>query len=134
LIAENSGDNRWGIWKKQSINDNKSGKVKTFFALLGKEIIGEVTLIFEKSELNALRVNKEYEGKGVASELVKFVENWAIGRGIKYLIIGVEPCEVRNMQIYFHWGYTDFVESKHETLINEEILVLYYKKDLRRNK
>jgi len=126
LVAQNSGDNRWSVWKEQTIADNQSGQAQTFLVFADNEIVGEVTLRFKNNELNGLRVNKEYEGQGVASGLVKFVENWATGQGISHLIIGVEPCEVRNMQIYFKWGYTDFVS----TGLDNGDLVLYYRKQL----
>ena len=36
----------------------------------GDEIVGEVTLIMSNFELNGLRVNKQYEGRGIAGEEV----------------------------------------------------------------
>ena len=138
LICENFGDNRWEIWKKQITKENKHGTVKTFFAYSGKEIIGEATLRFENLEINGLRVNKEYQGQGIASGLIEFIEHWAKKQNIDHLIIGVEPCEIRNMQIYFKWGFSEFVSHKFETYPpqnenqkSETILVLYYKKKLR---
>jgi len=137
LIAENAGDKRWQIWQEQTIKDNNKGTKKSFIALLDNEIVGEVTLVMSNFELNGLRVNKEYEGRGIASGLVKFVEAWATKHGLEYLMIGVEPREVRNMQIFFHWGYTEFLNysidkypPKDENDSGEEVFALYYRKKL----
>ena len=139
-IAENPNDNRYIIWKEQFLRDNESGKCKTFFAKNDKEIIGQLTLILktkDTAELNALRLYPQHQGKGIASELVKFAETWARQNGIKSLIIGVEPHETRNKEIYTHWGFTQFVESKQEKYPpkntqdeGEVFTVMYYRKPL----
>ena len=56
-------------------------------------------------------------------------------RGYKELCLGVEPCEVKNMQIYFKYGFTNYIKTNIEYLpgkdINskpiEEIVNYYYK-------
>ena len=52
-------------------------------------------------------------------------------------MFGVEPCEVKNMLIYFKYGFTNFIKAVHEKEPakneNEEprdVLVDYYLKDL----
>ncbi|MCL1881487.1 MAG: GNAT family N-acetyltransferase [Oscillospiraceae bacterium] len=78
-IADNKGDERWIAWKSQSIVENKSRKCKTFVILHGDEPIGEGTLIFSSPyvEVNALRIDKQHEGKGHISKLVKIMEDYA---------------------------------------------------------
>ncbi|MCL2634111.1 MAG: GNAT family N-acetyltransferase [Oscillospiraceae bacterium] len=130
-IADNIGDNRWVDWKAQSIEDNKNGKCKTFVVLCGDEPIGEGTLIFspQYTEVNALRIDKQYEGKGHISKLVKVMEQYAKDNGHTSLVIGVEEKEIRNHSIYLHWGYDTLIESKISD-IEEEGLLLYYSKKL----
>ncbi len=55
-------------------------------------------------------------------------------------MFGVEPCEVKNMLIYFKYGFTNFIKAVHEKEPaqneNEEprdVLVDYYLKDLKEN-
>ena len=51
--------------------------------------------------------------------------------GFKYLTLGVEPNEIRNKQIYFHFGFTKYLKSSYETYPNgQKILVNYYKKEI----
>jgi len=130
-IADNTGDERWVDWKAQSIEENKNGKCKTFVILCGNEPIGEGTLIFSSPyvEVNALRIDKQYEGKRHISKLVKVMESYAKNAGYESLKIGVEPKETRNLGIYLHWGYDTFIESKISD-VEEEGLVLYYSKKL----
>ncbi len=143
-IAEHKGGPRWIEWKDIVIENNKSGKCLTFVIVCDDEPIGEGTLIFspdctfinDRTELsdnkvvanvNALRIQKNHEGKGHISKLMKEMELYAVQNGYSALTIGVEARETRNLAIYLHWGYTEFVLSE----IEDGELVLYYKKELK---
>ena len=54
------------------------------------------------------------------------MEAYAAEAGLDRLTIGVEAAEARNLAIYLHWGYTEFVYS--ETDCGE--LILYYAKNI----
>ena len=128
-IADNLGDDRWIAWKSSTIENNKNNKCKSFVVLYGEEPIGEGTLVFspQSAEINALRIDKQYEGMGHISKLVKIMEQYARDKGYKTATIGVEPKETRNLAIYLHWGYDTFVKSSISE-IEEEGLILYYSK------
>ena len=52
-------------------------------------------------------------------------------KGYKNATVGVEPCEVKNMQIYFKYGFDKFIKADYETYPDgTKTLVLYYAKDL----
>ena len=58
-------------------------------------------------------------------------------KGFNTLTLGVEPSEVRNIQIYFHWGYQNYIKTAYEEyppeeneIEGEKILVNYYSKKL----
>ena len=142
-IADNPEDDRWIRWKEQYIGYNREGMAITFLVLDEDAPIGEVTLILSPEckavkgrpmladgisigNVNALRIRKEYEGKGYVSSLMRFLESYAKEIGIERLTIGVEASETRNLAIYLHWGYDKFVYS--ETDGGE--LVLYFSKKL----
>ena len=76
--------------------------------------------------MNAFRIEKKYENQGHISKLVKMAEEYAKKKGIKYLTIGSEAKESRNLAIYLHFGYTEFVTSKFE----DGDLIIYYRKNL----
>lgn len=142
-IQANSDDERWIRWREEAIADNKCGKAKTFLILFGGEPVGEGTLLFandcsairgrtvladgrKTANINALRIEKEHEGKGHISKLVHLMERYAAEHGYKKLTIGVEAKESRTLAIYLHWGYHELVHAETE----EDGLVLYYAKGL----
>jgi GNAT superfamily N-acetyltransferase len=131
-IADNIGDERWVNWKSIAIENQKNKKCISFVVLCDDEPIGEGTLIptMQSVEINGLRIDKPYEGKGHISKLVKVMEQYAKDEGYKTALIGVEPKETRNLAIYLHWGYDTFVKLEISDMNAEEGLILYYSKDL----
>lgn len=142
-IADHPGDERWVRWKDQLIGYNQQGDGLTFVTVIDGRPVGEGTLLFSPdcnavrglpgladgktvTNLNGLRIRKEFEGQGHISKMVKTMENWAREHGFTTITIGVDACEARNLSIYLHWGYTKFL--CHE--IDEGELVLYYAKAL----
>lgn len=142
-IREQKGDKRWIKWKKEMIENNRDLKAATFVINCDDEHVGEGTLLLSPkcrairnrkklcdgkvtANLNALRIQKEYENKGHISKLVKEIEKYALLSGYSYLTIGVEAKETRNLAIYLHWGYNEFIMSAKE----DGELVLYFRKKL----
>ncbi|MCL2416182.1 MAG: cob(I)yrinic acid a,c-diamide adenosyltransferase [Defluviitaleaceae bacterium] len=148
-IADNAGDERWIAWRDICIAENAEGKCKTFIVSADGKPIGEGGLLFSPScsaisertdlangestaNINALRIDPKYEGQGHISKLVGLMEKYAAEHGYTRLTIGVEPKESRNISIYFHWGYTEFVryDIEHDESLGLKNLVLYYGKNL----
>lgn len=142
-ILKNKGENCWERWKEQYIDYNKSKKATTFVVLDNDEPIGQITVLFSTdcsavknrpmlcdgkniANMNAFRVDKNYEGQGHISKLVKMAENHAKEKGFSYLTIGSEAKESRNLAIYLHFGYTEFITS----IIDENELILFYGKKI----
>ena len=142
-IAANPGDDRWVQWKGNALQDNASGRSLTFLVLCDDRPIGEGTLLFsadcgaingrkalaefgKTTNINGLRIEKAYEGQGHISRLVREMEAYARKNGFEKITIGVEAKETRNLAIYLHWGYTEFLCSETE----DGELVLYYGKKL----
>ena len=78
------------------------------------------------ANINALRIDKQYEGRHHISRLVRMIEAHARSLGYQRITIGVEAKETRNLAIYLHWGYTRLVRWD----IEDDELVLYYEKPL----
>lgn len=142
-IIENADDVRWVGWKSEYISYNQSGMAQTFVVLCDNMPIGEGTLLFSPwcnavngrtkladnentANVNALRISREYEGKGYISKLIRMMENDAVQKGYTRMTIGVEAQETRNLAIYLHWGYDKFVTAEME----EGTLILYYAKEI----
>ena len=135
-IALHPFDNSYKVWKECFISENDDGRY-----------VGQGTLLLygddeeltrgDRAEIIKLEIEEEYRNKGIATLIYKRIENHAKAVGIKYLTIGAEPCEIRNMQIYFHWGFTSFIKVDKETYPpkkvgedGETITVLYYAKEV----
>lgn len=135
------------IWKEGFVLGNRKNERKTFFAFENKKYIGQGTLLLKskdrvmtgdgKAEIIKLELNPEWRGKGIATKIYNAIEDYARQNGIDTLTIGVEPCEIRNMQIYFHWGFTNFLQVTTETYPperpgekGETITVLCYMKKI----
>jgi len=142
-IASHPGDGRWVEWKQNALEDNASGRSLTFLVLADDRPVGEGTLLFSEdcgavvdlsgvvvagkaTNINGLRIEKAFEGQGHISRLVREMEKYAGEHGYERITIGVDAKETRNIAIYLHWGYTQFIT--HE--IEEDQPVLYYGKPL----
>lgn len=152
LIEIHPDNNAWKIYKDEAIKNMQNGNTIVYYGILNGEIISEATAMLSNLDvkdstglvdettvyLSAFRTRKEYQGKGYFSELYKFVESDLKNKGYTKLTIGVEPSEVKNMMIYFKYGFTNYIKSAYEIepASNEneepiEYLVNYYAKDLK---
>ena len=142
-ILANAGDERYVRWKEQYIKNNLSGKCATFVCLDGGNPVGQVTVLMSTecsavkgrpllcdgksiANMNAFRIEKAYEGQGHISRLVKMAESYAKEKGFKVLTIGSEAKESRNLAIYLHMGYTNFVSH----LLEDDELIVFYSKNI----
>lgn len=142
-IKNNPNEECWIRWKEQYINYNKNGEAITFVVLDDDNPIGQITVLFSPNcsavknrpllcdgkttaNMNAFRIEKEYEGQGHISKLVRMAEQYAKEKGFKHLTIGSEAKESRNLGIYLHFGYTEFVTY----IIEDDELIVFYKKDI----
>lgn len=143
-IAQNPEEPRNQRWKQSYIERNNAGRAATYVVLDHDVLIGEVTLDYygesygnpasrdlladgkDTGYVTALRIRKEYEGNGYVSGLMHFMEESARKQGFSRLTIGVEAAETRNLGIYLHWGYDQFILSE----IDGGELVLFYSKYL----
>ena len=152
-ISSHPNDEKWAIWKKTCIDDVKAGTKICYYGILDGNIITEGTAVIsdqdksmqnkeglvdnETAYLTAFRTIEIYQGKGYFSKLYRFIENDLINRGFKILALGVEPNEVKNMKIYFKWGFDNYIKTAYEIYPPkdsnsepEKVMVNYYSKDL----
>ena len=151
-IEKHPEDSRWKVWKKQFVESVKQGRRICYYGILDGNIISEATAIINKEDVDknnqdlinettaylvAFRTIEEHQSKGYFSKLYKFMEEDLKNKGYKKLILGVEPCEEKNKQIYFKWGYTNLVKIdveeypiKDGETEPERIEVEYYSKEI----
>lgn len=144
-IKKHNDSDTWKEFKKESLRNIDNRIV--YMGILDDKIIAEATAIISEKDLDmqnkdglvgngkvylsAFRTNKEYQNKGYFSKLYKFIEHDLKEKGYKTLTLGVEPNEIRNMQIYFKWGFNKYIKTDYEYYPNgEKVIVNYYKKDV----
>ena len=143
-MAMNPDEPRMQRWKESYITRNQEGRAATYVAVIDGEPVGEVTLDYHAEAygnpetrkfladgstmayVTALRIRNAFEGKGLVSGLMGFMEKEAREMGYTSLSIGVEAAETRNLAIYLHWGYNKFLTSE----LDGGELVLFYAKTL----
>jgi GNAT superfamily N-acetyltransferase len=137
-IAADPQEPMWPVWRQRFRERIDRGQAITFGVILDGDPVGEGTLEMNTGKdprlcngcdtayLSALRICTAHEGQGHISRLVQTIEDHARNLGFTRMTIGAEASEARNLGIYLHWGYTEFVMSEGE----DRELTLYYAKKL----
>ena len=143
-MEQNPDEPRNQRWRDSYISRNIQNRAATYVAIVDDEPVGEVTLDYyaeaygnpdirpklangeDTAYVTALRIRKEYEGNGYISSLMRFMEDESKKMGYTRLTIGVGAEETRNLAIYLHWGYDQFVTAEEDC----GELVLFYAKKL----
>ena len=135
----------WIKWKENALDNIKNNRTINYHGLLNGKVICEATAaingqLIQNSEglinedtayLLAFRTLPEYRDKGYFSKLFNFMINDLKARGYKNVTIGVEPDELRNKEIYKHYGFTEHLKNAKETNPDgTAITVEYYRKEL----
>ena len=144
-IKNHPKDNNWKVFKEQALDNYDKKRIINYIGLLDNEIICEATAVIDKSivqnsdglvdketvYLSGFRTNKEYQEQGYFSKLFKYMINDLKTRNYKYATLGVEACEVKNMMIYFKYGFINFIKTALEEYPDGKIYTVnYYKKEI----
>lgn len=147
LIKNHPDNPNWSIWKNDTIINNQNNYRISYYGYLDGEIISEATAIIspldtaisnsekliskDMAYLTAFRTDSKYQNKGYFSKLYKYMEEDLKNRGFTKLSLGVEPQEVKNMMIYFKYGFTNYIKTATETYpTGKTITVNYYYKEI----
>ncbi len=126
-IARHSEKGNWIVWKAEAIGSARAGRSVPYYGILDGTVICEATAVLNPGdgiaegeagrvvELCAFRTNEGYRGKGYFSKLMDFLQKDLKQKGYTKAVVGVEPCERLNREIYRHWGFTEYVSSGTET-------------------
>ena len=134
----------WLIWKKEYM-DMPEWKRISYFWLLDDDVICEATAALSSDAcqnmedlmdgktayLFAFRTNKEFRWQWYFSELFKFMIDDLKSRWYEQVILWVEPTEIKNKKIYFHYGFDELVKTDVEKNPDgSSVVVEYYRKYL----
>ena len=143
-IRQHPESENWKIWKGEAIESFQAGRSLPYYGILDGTVICEATAALypdfpqdsgktdeHTAELCAFRTIKEYRGKGYFSKLMDFMLKDLKQKGYTTAVVGVEPEEILNREIYHHWGFTEHVSTGTETYPDGTVIqVEFYGKRL----
>ncbi len=145
LIAQNPEEPNWVSWKAETIENVRTGRKIPYYGVLDGEIIceayaepgydpaaeGGVSSEPGTVYLSAFRTDEGYRRKGFFSKLMAFMLADLKQKDFIRAIVGVEPWDTLNKELYRHWGFTELVYSGTCTYPDGEVIeVEYYAKTL----
>lgn len=130
----------WKIWKVESIERVKNGHCIVYYGILNGKIICETTAMIDKNivqnsdglvddktaYLCAFRTVDKYQGKGYFSKLFNFMINDLKSKGYEKVTLGVEPTETKNLKIYKHLGFNEYIKFAQETYPDGTVIDVDY--------
>lgn len=131
--------------KKDAVEHIKNGQSVTYYGKLNNKIICETTAMFDENIIQNsdklvdgktvylcnFSTDKRHQGKGYFSKLFKFMIEDLKNRGYEKFTLGVEPTETKNIKIYQHLGFNEFIKSGKETYPDGTVIdVDYYEMEL----
>lgn len=146
LIEIHPGNDEWVKYKENAIRNFDDNSTISYLGILDDKSICEITAYIKESAfigdiddpkglltdkmsyLAAFRTDKEYEGKGYFKKLFNYVINDLKNKGYTEVCLGVGPEAIRNIQIYFHLGFKEYVKTVIQYDPEEDVIIFYKKK------
>ena len=135
----------WKNYKIGRLNQLKKGNIDVCVIECNGKFIGELTINYVSHDLptetipykrvylEALRLNKEYQGKGLGQRLIKFALDDLEKRGYCEFTIGVEDNNEIAKHIYFKYGFTNVIDKVHVEEYKPCDYTLYMRAGRRKN-
>ena len=132
----------WTRWKQETISNIKDSFTIPYYGFIGDTCICEayanisknVDFILVKKNrpyLFAFRTRKDYQGQHYFTGLFNFMIADLKTKGFTKVSVGVESTEIKNKEIYKHYGFDTFLFSIPETYSDgTDHVVEYYEKKL----
>lgn len=131
--------------KNNAVENIKNGQAVIYYGKLNDKIICQATVMFDEDIIQNsdglvgtqtvylcnFSTDKKYQGKGYFSKLFKFVIEDLKNKGYTKYTLGVEPKEIKNLQIYRYFGFNTLIKSGQETYPDGTIIdVDYYEMEI----
>jgi PhnO protein len=92
---------------------NKDKNYKTFVAVFEDKVVGCITMVqtmaleYEKGylKINGLAVQEHFQKKGIGTKLLKHAENYALEKGLSYLILNCGFQRTKAHEFYESKGF-----------------------------
>lgn len=144
-IQNSQNSDNWIIWKTKALENFQKGLTIPYYGILKGQIICEATAMLSPTivqnheslvdsntaYLSAFRTIPDFQGKGYFSQLFKFMLEDLKRRGYTKVTLGVEPTELKNKEIYAHYGFNEYIKTDYEVYPDgTKIEVEYYGKKI----
>lgn len=113
----------WFKYKAKRLQQFEKQEIDIFIIEYNEIIIGEITINYKNNELEtetipnkrvyleAFRVDKKYQGKGLGQKLINYCIKCLTNIGYTQFTIGVEEDNEKAKHIYFKLGFTDAIDK-----------------------
>lgn len=134
----------WIKYKKKRLEQFEQEEVDVFVIENDKNFIGEITVNYKSHQLEtetipnrrvyleAFRVDKKYQKKGLGQKLINYCTDYLINIGYTEFTIGVENDNEIAKHIYFKLGFTNAINKGHGDEFDPSEYTLYLK-DIKKN-
>lgn len=120
----------WDIKGKQNrlYSELSKGKRKMFVCIESDILVGGVSIVFDNGDINRtiplkraylsyLIVRKEFQNRGIGTELIDYIIEYAFQLGITELTINVERSNPRAKKLYLKKGFDEIILENSDTTL-----------------
>lgn len=132
----------WLEYYDMRMKDFENHETDTYVIEHGNRFIGEVTINYvchdlpteaipnQRVYLEAFRLEKEHQGKGLGQKLIQYVLTDLENKGYTEFSIGVEDDNEIAKHIYFKFGFTEEIDKGHGDKFDPTDYTLYLRKKI----
>ena len=140
LFPDKDKKDLWEMYKEKRLQELANNETDTYVVEDNDKFVGEVSVNYvshdleketipnQRVYLQAYRVDKNYQGKGIGQELIQFVLDDLEKAGYTEFTIGVEEDNEIAKHIYFKFGFTEAIDVGKGDIFDPTDYTLYMRK------
>jgi ribosomal protein S18 acetylase RimI-like enzyme len=120
----------WGLDWDKSFEERymkdlcSSGVVKTIYN--GDKLVGYCWFSEQDNEsevfINSIQLEKNYQGKGIGVQVLKWIEQTTVNRNIQYLSLAVQETNLNAIGFYRQFGFREVSRENGSILMRKRIV------------
>ena len=134
-----NNEEMWNKYKNKRLKQLKKQEIDVFVIENNEKFIGEITVNYKSHELEtetipnkrvyleAFRVDKKYQGRGLGQKLINYCIDYLTNIGYTEFTIGVEDDNEIAKHIYFKLGFTNAIDKGYGDEFDPSEYTLYLK-------
>lgn len=133
-------DDLWYKYREKRLKELSNKETDTYVIEVNDKFIGEVSVNYVSHDLEtetipdkrvylqAYRVDKNYQGKGLGQQLIQYVLDDLESKGYTEFTIGVEEENLKAKHIYSKFGFTEEIDKGHGDVFDPTDYTLYMRR------